>query len=146
MNKYQDKIYKFMYGRYGIDDLYKFSFILYIVLVFINIFIESKIISLVELFIIVSMMYRSLSKNKYKRSLENKYYLKIKRWIIKPFTNIIRNYNDIDHVYRRCHHCKTTLKLPIPKKMGIKHSMCPICKKDNTYIIFKHQKVEVIRK
>ena len=40
MNKIIGKIYKFMYGRYGIDELYKLGLIICIVLSFINIFIN----------------------------------------------------------------------------------------------------------
>ena len=66
----------------------------------------------------------------------------IKKCIIKPFDNI----KDKDKVYRRCHKCHTMLKLPVPKKRGIKHSTCPKCKKRNTFLILKQVKIEIISK
>lgn len=145
MNKWQNRINKFMYGRYGIDDLYKFNFVLYIILLFLNIFLKSRIISTLELIIVLLMFYRCFSKKIYKRSNENQLYLKVKKSLLKPFNNIRRNIKDNDHVYKKCHHCKTILKLPLPYKRGIKHSKCPSCKKRNTFIVLKKQKIEIIR-
>ena len=57
MNNLQNKIYKFMYGRYGIDELYKFSFIVYIILLILNIFINSKTIYTLEWILIFTMIF-----------------------------------------------------------------------------------------
>ena len=32
MNKFKEKLYRLMYGRYGIDELYKFSLLVFFVL------------------------------------------------------------------------------------------------------------------
>ena len=46
--KFVQKIGKFMYGRYGIDDLYKFLFKVYIVLLILNLFVNSDILIFVK--------------------------------------------------------------------------------------------------
>lgn len=46
--KFEEKIRKFMYGRYGPDELYKFLFELYIVLIIINLFIRSNILNFIS--------------------------------------------------------------------------------------------------
>ena len=51
INKFQ----KFMYGRYGIDELYGFLLKLYIILVIIGLFIRSKLLLLLEILIIFVM-------------------------------------------------------------------------------------------
>ena len=79
------KFQKFMYGRYGLDELYKFLFYLYIILLILNIFIKSSILTYVELFIVVVMFYRFFSKNIKMRKKENALYLKCKKNIIKQF-------------------------------------------------------------
>ena len=38
--KFINKLQKFMYGRYGIDELYKFLFYFYILLLILNLFIK----------------------------------------------------------------------------------------------------------
>ena len=42
-----NKIYKFMDGRYGIDELYKFLLIICTILILLNTIIKSKIIDII---------------------------------------------------------------------------------------------------
>lgn len=145
--KFIDKLRRFMIGRYGIDDLYNFLLRLYLVLFLIDIFINSLILTIVELIIVIIMFYRVLSKNIYTRQKENRYYLKFKKEVSKPINNIKRNLKDRDYnVYKKCKYCKTTLKLPLPKKKGIQHVKCPKCKKKQKFICFRQEKVEIIKK
>jgi translation initiation factor 2 beta subunit (eIF-2beta)/eIF-5 len=143
--KFIQKLQKFMYGRYGVDDLFKFSFFIYVILVILNMFLNNLIINIAKLLLLFIIFYRYLSKNIYKRSNENRKFLKIKKKIFSPFNNIKRNINDKDHVYKRCHKCKKTIKLPLPRKKGIKHAKCPHCGKRNTIFTLKYQKIEFIK-
>ena len=90
--------------------------------------------------------YRLISKDKYKRDKENKKYLSIKKTILKPFTVLIKNIKDRNNIYRRCHKCKTILKLPLPYERGIQHTKCPNCGKRITFITLRKVKIEVIKK
>jgi len=143
--KYSNKFKKFMYGRYGPDELYMFLFKIYLALLIINLFIKSSVISLLEILIIVWMFYRFFSKKIYKRSDENVAFLNIKKKLLKPFSNIKRNMNDKDHIYKKCHKCHTTLKLPLPMKRGIKTAKCPNCGKKLKVLCIKRQKIEIIK-
>jgi Zn ribbon nucleic-acid-binding protein len=134
-----------MQGRYGIDELYKFLFITYLITFFINLFINSLIIEYIGVLLVIIIFYRVLSKNIYKRNKENQQYLKIKNSIINPFQKIKRNLKDKDHIYRTCPKCKTTLKLPIPYERGIKHTKCSKCKKRLSIFTLKKQKIEIIK-
>lgn len=145
--KFIDKLRRFMIERYGIDDLYNLLFRLYLILFLIDIFINSIVLTIIELIIIVIMFYRFLSKNIYTRQKENREYLKLKKKVLKPFNNLKRNYKDRDYyVYKKCKYCKTTLKLPLPKKRGIQLVKCPKCKKRIKFICFRQEKIEVIKK
>ena len=145
--KFIDKLRRFMIGRYGIDDLYNFLLRLYLILFLIDVFISSKILTIIELIVVIIMFYRFLSKNIYTRQKENREYLKLKSKVLKPFNNIKRNYKDRDYyVYKKCKYCKTTLKLPLPKKRGIQCVKCPKCKKKQKFICFRQEKVEIIKK
>lgn len=136
-----------MYGRYGPDELYKFLFKVYFLLFIIDLFINSKILTISELIIVFLMFFRFFSKNIYKRSRENSIYLKYRKFCLKPIENLKRNYKDRKYYkYKKCRHCKTTLRLPLPNSRGIKHAKCPNCKKRITMICFRKEKIEIIRK
>ena len=139
-----ERIRKFMYGRYGSDELYRFHLILYFITLIIGLFVKSKILLLIQLLLIALIIYRPMSKKIYKRSDENVRFLNIKTKITKPFINIKRNIKDKDHIYKRCHKCKTTLKLPISLKRGIKHAKCPHCGNRVTLFTLKKEKIEII--
>lgn len=141
-----NKFRSFMYGRYGVDELYSFLLKLYIGLIILNIFLANKFVFLLELLILFIMFYRVFSKNVYKRRKENTKFLNIKKEFTKPFKNIKRNMSDKEYIYRRCPKCKKTLKLPIPFERGIKHTKCPSCKKRVTIFTLKKQKIEIIKK
>ena len=146
MQKYIYKIYKFMYGRNGIDDLYKFCLYLYILLLIISIFIKSKILTIIELLLLIIMIYRSMSRNITQRKKENNLYLNIKRKVLNPHKISKRKIKDKNHIYIKCKKCKKTLRLPIPNKRGIKHVKCPKCGKRISFFTLKEEKIEIIRK
>ena len=131
-------------GRNGIDELNILLLSTYIIITIINIFINNFYTDITGLILMILIIYRSYSKNIYRRQKENHIYITLLDNITKPFKNIIRNIKDKDHVYKRCSKCKTTLKLPLPKSIGINHAKCPNCKKRLTIINFKKEKIEII--
>ena len=124
---------KFMKNRYGVDELNKFFLKLYLIIMFINIFINFKILNYFKLIIFVIFVFRSLSKNIFDRSKENRIYLDIKSNRFK-----IKRNNKNNYIYKKCKKCKKKLRLPIPSSIGIKTVKCPNCK--------NKMKVFVIRK
>lgn len=141
----KNKVIKFMSGRYGIDEIYKDGIVLAVILLILDMFINSQLLKILHMTLILTLLYRSFSKNIYKRKMENNKYLKIKKKILKPIKEMKKHLKDEYRIYRKCHHCSTILKLPIPNKRGIKHSICPTCKKRNTFIILKKVKIEIIK-
>ena len=132
------KYQKFMKGRYGIfDDLSKFLYKIFIIFLLLNILFRNLIIRIIYLILLSIIIYRFISKKIYIRSNENIKFLKIK--------NKIKINNSSNYIYKKCHHCKTKLRFSIPYRRGIKHSICPKCKKRNTFIILKYQKIDIIK-
>ena len=131
-----NKIYKFMDGRYGIDELYKFLLIICTILILLNIIIKSKIIDIIELIILIISTIRFLSKNKSKRQKENQIYIKIKNKIIKYYQYQKKRYQDHNtHIYRKCPKCKQKIRLPLKKG---KHTVkCPNCQHHFIQITWK---------
>ena len=142
--KFKDKFQKFMYGRYGPDDLYSFLLKLHLFLLILNLLLKNGIITILELVVIFIMFYRFFSRKIYVRSNENQRFLKLKKQFLAPFLNIKRNIKDKEHIYKKCRKCKTTLKLPLPAKRGIKHAKCPHCKNRVTLFTLKKEKIEII--
>ncbi|MBS5863225.1 MAG: hypothetical protein KIC54_00880 [Clostridium sp.] len=129
MNKLMYKMANFFQGRYGIDELYKFLFILFWIIAILSIFIRNTIIYLLEILICVFMFYRLLSRNIYKRQSENMKYLKIRDKVKGKITLQKRKWSERKtHIYRKCPNCKAEIRLP--KKKGKHVCTCPRCKKD----------------
>lgn len=135
-----------------IDDLNRFMIAILLVLIIITIFIRNFYLDILKFLILIILIFRIASKNKSKRYQENQNYLKIKNILLKPFTNIARNFKDRKkYVYKKCRKCKTTLKLPLPSSRGINHAKCPNCGYRVTLFTLRKKQeekvqVEVIKK
>lgn len=111
MNKLMYKMANFFQGRYGIDELYKFLFILFWIIAILSIFIRNPIIYLLEILICVFMFYRLLSRNIYKRQSENMKYLKIRDKVKGKITLQKRKWSERKtHIYRKCPNCKAEIR------------------------------------
>lgn len=130
---------KALNGRNGIDDLIKFQFVILIILTILDIFVDSYTVGLLQLVTMITIGYRFMSKNLYKRVKENQIFNNIRYGMISPFKNIIRRIKDRKHLYKKCS-CGTTIKTPLPKKIGIKHTTCPNCGKRNRLIALRRKK------
>lgn len=142
MNNIINKIYKFMNGRYGVDELYKFIICICFIVLIINLFINSSVMRLIELILFFIAIYRCLSKNKYRRNKENKIYLNIINKI-KSYYNYKKNkFRDRNtHMYKKCPKCKQKIRLPLKKG---KHTVkCPSCREKFEVKCKKNEKVKV---
>lgn len=122
----REKFYRFMQGRYGIDQLYRFIICLTVVLMFINIFLKNPTLRLVTYALLVLAVFRMLSKNHPARYAENQKYLqitaKIRYWLEQQ--KKLRQERKYHHVYT-CPKCKQ--KIRIPKGKGKIMVRCPKC-------------------
>ena len=123
---WRERIARFMAGRYGMDRLYHFLIVVCFVLIVVNWFVGSAILSLLEFAVLVYATFRFLSRNIYKRQQENLAFLKIWKKPDDFFKLIKCKFRDRKtHVYKKCPACKNNLRLP--KKKG-KHTVaCPCC-------------------
>lgn len=143
MGKFQQKMYRFMYGRYGVDKLYSFCTILIIIALFVNlitsIFIKdvtvrfwvSTAIMVFDVLILIWSTFRFLSKNIAKRRRENERFIAMTRALARFFSfNTSRrsksgNADTVQFVFRDCTKCGATLRLP--RKAGKNSVKCPRC-------------------
>lgn len=140
-----NKVLNFIRERYGIDELNKFLFYVYFILVAIDFFINFYPLTIITFILLLLLIYRPLSKHIIKRQKENEIYLKTKNKLKNNFYDIKKKYNNRKtKIYKKCPKCKKTLRLDLPNKRGIKHIVCPNCKKKITMLVLRKQKIEVI--
>ena len=143
MGRFREKLYRFMYGRYGTDELYYFLFISFFVVWIAELItvalvsdenaggLISLIFSLVISALIFFMIFRTLSRNIYKRRRENEVYLKARRAVSCFLSGNTsrktksRNFDSADFIFRDCTKCGATLRLP--RKKGKHQVKCPRC-------------------
>ena len=124
---FKERVAAFMAGRYGVDRLYYFLLAICSILIVINLFANSFIISLIETALFIYAIFRIMSKNVYKRQLENEKFMKL---LEKPksFINLqkCKKRDKKTHVYKKCPSCKNNLRLP--REKGEHTVVCPCCK------------------
>ncbi len=126
------KLYNFMLGRNGPDNLFRFcvwaSFAVAVIAIFVRNFWASSALSLIYYGLLGYAVFRVLSKNVYKRRAENAKYLGVRNKLLSFFRRKRSQFKERKtHVYKKCPHCKATLRLP--RKKG-KHTVsCPRCRK-----------------
>lgn len=143
MGKFKEKLYRFMYGRYGADELYNFLTYFNIILIITDLIVVAfipegvakAIISLSFSILIVGIFvwefFRMMSKNIAKRRRENERYLKIKRSVKRFFSGNTSkgtktfNRDDAVYVFRDCTWCSSTLRLQ--RREGRHKVKCPRC-------------------
>ena len=141
MNKFKEKLYRLMYGRYGIDELYKFSLAVFLVLWVAEIIAIAVIpdvgakrvarlcFSVVITLLMVWMIFRTMSRNIYKRRRENQIYLKAFRAVKRFFSGNTASRgsirDDAYYIFRNCTKCGSTLRLP--RRVGKNRVKCPKC-------------------
>ena len=126
--RFRDRILRFMYGRYGVDALYRFLTVLLFALIFVNMFIRSIALSIITWGLLIFTIYRVFSRNIYRRSPENAKYLKVENSVVNFFKlqkGKLRDRNT--HVYRKCPSCRAVLRFP--KRKGEHTAVCPKCGK-----------------
>lgn len=127
----REKFMRFMIGRYGADEFSKTMAFTAVFLSLLRLFLKgwaSFVLSILTLFLIVFVIYRTFSKNINKRVMENHKFLsktnKLRAWL--RFTKT--RYND-RKIYRyiKCPNCKNYSR--VPKGKGKIKITCRVCKK-----------------
>ena len=108
----RNALQRFMYGRYGNDQLNTALVVLYLVLWLLEIVTHISFFGVLSTVLVFVVLFRMLSRNLYKRREENAMFLRkadpILRWYRLQRT--IRR--DKDHVYFKCPNCSQQLRVP----------------------------------
>lgn len=129
----KEKLIRFMYGRNGVDSLGKFVLVISIIVMLLAGWTDSLILSYLSWIGIIYLYFRMFSRNIYKRSSENQWYLN-KTYKIRTFFYRQKNLllqRKTYHIYK-CPTCRQ--KIRVPRGKGRIEIRCPKC---NTRFIKK---------
>lgn len=121
----KEKFYRFMQGRYGIDQLNSFLMIVCVICFIVNMFIGSIVLTFIAYGTWLFVIFRMFSKNIYARNRENDKYLNfispLSRWLKLK----LMSKQDPSNKYFSCPKCKQMVR--VPKGHGTVVVTCPNC-------------------
>lgn len=130
MRKLMYKLQQFMIGRNGSDGLNLFLLFLYMAIIIASLFVRNivahSILLGVALLVIIWNIFRTFSRNLYKRRKENAVFMGFFYRIKNFFVRGKRKWKERKtHKYKKCPACKAQLRLP--KKNCTIQVTCPKC-------------------
>lgn len=123
----REKLYQFMSGRNGLDELARLHSWLVLILLLIGLFTRVGLFSILALALMIYMYFRVLSRNTAKRYEENQKYLNFRyertvQWNkFKKRMGQRKNYR-----FYRCPTCRQEVR--VPKGHGKIEISCPKCR------------------
>ena len=124
-NRLNGSLAGFMQGRYGFDDLGKFTFIVAIVFIVLGIFV-ANLFNYLAVIVLALGIFRSYSRNISARAAENQKFLEISK---KPRAFLKLNKGRVENrkttAYIKCPTCGQTFT--VPKGKGKIRAVCPHC-------------------
>ena len=122
----REKFQRFMQWRYGADELSRFLTMVGLILIVVNLFFRSVLLSYLVLAILIYCYYRMFSRNYSRRYAENQKFLS---WRRRLHLNPSRWKREMEqrryyHIYR-CPSCRQ--KIRVPRGKGNIIVTCPKC-------------------
>ena len=125
----KQKFAKFMYGRYGMDELSKFISYVALALLIVSMLLgqsEKSVVFIIALILLILTYFRTFSKNFEKRRAENMKYLNFKH----PLTERSKLRREMwaqrkEFKFFKCPSCKAVLRVPTGK--GKVRIVCKKC-------------------
>ena len=127
IQKLSYKLGKFMYGRYGVDEISNIAVIIGVILMALSYALSFPLLYIASIAITLWSFWRCFSKNVAKRTKERQWFLSKKQ----KFKNKIKFKKDLHemkktHRLYKCKKCKTILR--VPKGVGKIKITCAKCK------------------
>lgn len=127
MGRLKEKLARFMYGRYGMDQLSKLIMYICFAVLIITLFVHNAILYYIALIGVIYTYFRALSRNISRRHAENQAYLKVYYKVTGKLNNVrLRIKDRKTHKIFKCPSCSQKIRVPRGKgKISIK---CPKCR------------------
>ena len=121
----RNALQRFMYGRYGNDQLNLFLIVLYLVLYLLFLFTRLELFYWVSFVLILYSLFRLLSRNIPRRQAENARFMKVASPVLGWFRLQRTIRRDKEHRYFKCPNCGQQLR--VPRGKGIITVTCRSC-------------------
>ena len=108
----RNAIQRFMYGRYGNDQLNLFLMGLYLLLYLVFMFTRLGVLYFISFALLALTLFRLLSRNMERRRMENMRFMKAAGPVISWFRLRRNMRRDKEHVYFKCPSCGQRLRVP----------------------------------
>lgn len=108
----RNALQRFMYGRYGSDQLNLFLIVLYLLLYFLSAVTGFFLLYWLSLILVCVAIFRILSRNIPARRRENDKFLRVAGPAIQWFRLRRTIHRDKDHRYFKCPNCGQQLRVP----------------------------------
>lgn len=129
MDRFREKLMRFMQGRYGMDELGRFLSYVLMAVILLNIFFRSQLLNWMVFAALIFMYYRVMSRNYSARYAENQKFLNLKyRFLSKKNQGFARAGADKTGRIFKCPTCGQ--KVRVPKGKGKISIHCPKCNTD----------------
>ena len=108
----RNAIQRFMYGRYGTDQLNLALLILYLFLYLISALLRLEILYWLSLAVLFLLLFRTLSRNAARRRAENAKFLQVADPVMRWWRFQRTVHRDKEHRYFKCPNCGQQLRVP----------------------------------
>ncbi len=126
MNSLRERMTRFMYGRYGSDQLSKLYLGLAIACLAVNLFTRLNVFYLAGMLLLFYGIYRSFSKNIAKMSAQNQKYLNWRYKMTAQYSNAKKHWAQRkEYRFYQCPGCRQ--KVRVPRGRGKIAITCPKC-------------------
>ena len=130
MRSFRDRIYRFMQGRYGSDELNRFMNIAALVLIILSFFGRLWrplfYLYIPGLILVILEIFRMLSKNHSARLKELNAYRRAKNKVLSFFRLGKRRLKEKDYAFYKCPGCGVSVR--VPRGKGTIEITCPRCR------------------
>lgn len=125
----KEKLVRFMQGRYGTDKLNTFLLVSAVVISLLSSVIRIKFLFIVSYILLGYTLFRTFSRNTYKRYEENQkfltHYNKVIQWVQRKKKRVQERKT---HCFFKCPKCKQRVR--VPKGKGKIAITCPKCREE----------------
>ena len=123
---FKQKVGTWMSGRNGWDELTVFVLSIAIILMLVNVFVRTFILSIISLVLMVYVCWRILSRNAEEREVENSVFLDFVSPIIPWFRHPAAAAKEVrTYTHLSCPECGQRVR--VPRKKGKIRITCPKC-------------------